>query len=360
MPRRLRPVDEVVDELIVVAGRHGNDLVRRNELEERALQLLDPGARRGGDAEHAHDPLVLDLERRRLRAQVDLVQHDHLRPRVETGAVRSELRVDRAPAVLRVGLGRVDHVQQQPRALEMREELMAEPDALARALDQPGHVGDDELPAVGRLDGAEHGRERRERILRDLRLRVREARDERRLARVRQADERGVGEQLQAQLDRTLLPEPADLCEPRRLPCRPREALVAATAAPALRDDDTRAGMREVGDQPFFLVEHLGADRNVQDCVLAVGTVREPSAAGSAFPGAQPLIRADAREVATRSVGHEHDVAALAAVTAVRAALRDELLAPEMDRAVAAATRDDRQLGAIVKHDARVSGTPGA
>ena len=83
---------------------------------------------------------------------------------------------------------------------------MPEADALARALDQPRHVGDDELTAVRRLDGSEHRRERRERIVGDLRPRIREARDERRLAGVRQPDERGVGEQLEPQLDRPLLP----------------------------------------------------------------------------------------------------------------------------------------------------------
>ena len=46
-----------------------------------------------------------------------------------------------------VALGRVDHVQEQPRALEVGEELVAEPDALARALDQAGDVGDGELRA---------------------------------------------------------------------------------------------------------------------------------------------------------------------------------------------------------------------
>ena len=97
---------------------------------------------------------------------------------------------------------------------------MAEPDALARALDQPGHVGDDELAAVRRLDRAEHRLERRERILGDLRPRVRDPREQRRLAGVRQADERRVGEQLQAQLDVALLAGQADLGEARRLPGR--------------------------------------------------------------------------------------------------------------------------------------------
>ena len=58
----------------------------------------------------------------------------------------------------------------------MREELVPEADALARALDQPRHVGDDKLPPVGRLDRAEHGLQGRERVVGDLRARVREAR----------------------------------------------------------------------------------------------------------------------------------------------------------------------------------------
>ena len=107
----------------------------------------------------------------------------------------------------------VDDVHEHPRALEMREELVAEPDALARALDQPGHVGDDELPPVGGLDRPEHRRERRERILGDLRPRVRDPRQERRLAGVREPDERGVGEELEAKLDLPFLARPG---RPRR------------------------------------------------------------------------------------------------------------------------------------------------
>ena len=47
-------------------------------------------------------------------------------------------------------------MQQAARPLEMGEELVPEPDALARAFDQAGDVGDDELAAVGRLDRPEH------------------------------------------------------------------------------------------------------------------------------------------------------------------------------------------------------------
>ena len=68
---------------------------------------------------------------------------------VEPGAVGGELRVDRPPPLVGVAGGGVDHVEQQAGPLEMREELVAEADALARTLDQPGHVGDDELAPVG-------------------------------------------------------------------------------------------------------------------------------------------------------------------------------------------------------------------
>ena len=132
--RRLRAVLEELRQLGRVLGarlRRG-----RAEPEERELELVDPRAGRAGDREDADDPLVLDREAGRLGQQVDLVQHDRLRPLVEAGAVERELAVDRAEALLDVLLGRVDHVQEQPRALEVGEELVPEADPLARALDQ--------------------------------------------------------------------------------------------------------------------------------------------------------------------------------------------------------------------------------
>ena len=47
-------------------------------------------------------------------------------------------------------------MDEQPAALDVREELVPEPGAGARALDQPGDVRDHELPVVT-LQGAQHG-----------------------------------------------------------------------------------------------------------------------------------------------------------------------------------------------------------
>ena len=71
-----------------------------------------------------------------MREQVDLVQHDHLPEPVEARTVLGELMVDLAELLVRLAGRRVDHMDEQPGPLEVREELMAETDALARALDQ--------------------------------------------------------------------------------------------------------------------------------------------------------------------------------------------------------------------------------
>ena len=91
-------------------------------------------------------------------------------------------------------------MHQQPRALDVREEVVAEPGAVGGALDQARDVGEHELAVVG-VDRAEHGLQRRERVRGDLRLRAGQAREQRGLAGVRQPDEPDVGEQLQLQLD---------------------------------------------------------------------------------------------------------------------------------------------------------------
>ncbi len=182
---------------------------------------------------HLDDPLVDDTERRRLGREVGLVQHDDLRPLVEAGSVGGELVVDHGEALVGVALRSVDHVHEHARALEVREELVAEADALARPLDQPRHVGDGELPAVGPVDRAEHRAQRRERVVGDLRRRVRDPPQQRRLARVRQAGERRVGHQLEMQLELELAAGEAGLGEARRLARRRREAGVAAPAATA-------------------------------------------------------------------------------------------------------------------------------
>ena len=123
-------------------------------------------------------------------------------------------------------------MHEETRALEVSEELMAEAGAVGRALDEPGDVGDGQLALLRPVHHAEHGLERRERVVRDLRLRVRDPPEERRLAGVREAGERRVDDELEPELELELVSGEAGLREARRLPSRCREAGVSAAALP--------------------------------------------------------------------------------------------------------------------------------
>ena len=166
-----RPVLEELRELLVGGGHRALGWA---ELEEQPLQLVDPGAGGGRGRDDADDPAVLDLEARRRLEQVDLVQDDELGALVETGAVRRELAIDRPEALLEIVRRGVDDVHEEPRTLEMREELVTEAGSLGGAFDEAGDIRDGELPRLRAVDGAEHRLDRRERVRGHLRLRVRD------------------------------------------------------------------------------------------------------------------------------------------------------------------------------------------
>ena len=103
-------------------------------------------ARHDGIGERLHERLALGLV-----DQIELVQHDDLRPLGEAAAVLCELAVDRGVALAAVrervaGLGiDRDHVHERVGALEVGEERVPETDAVGRALEQPRHVGHGQL-----------------------------------------------------------------------------------------------------------------------------------------------------------------------------------------------------------------------
>jgi hypothetical protein len=106
--------------------------------------------------------------------------------------------------------------------------------------------------------------------------------------------------------------------------------------------------VREVGDE-VTLIEHLRADGNAHLDRLAVRAVLARTAAVAALARLDHLPALQIREVAQRGVGDEDNVASPATVTAVRPALRDELLAAKRQTSVAAAAGLDVKLGAVGK-----------
>ena len=347
---RTRPVLEKRRELLDDGIRLGH-LVRA-EREEQRLELVDPGSRRARDAMDGDDALVLHGERRRLGVEIRLVENDELRTLAEAGAVGRELAVDHAPTLVSITLGCIDHVEQETRALEVGEKLVPEADPFARPLDQSRHIGDGQLPAVAAVDRPEHRRQRRERIVRDLRLRVRDPAQERRLAGIRQPGAGSVGHQLEMEL------------ELERLSRHARSRRTAASAGSASRSSSSLDLPRPRVRARFEPRPHADLPRRVPSsafviCVPTgtVSTTSAPSAPCFRVPLPLPprlasktdLARKDERS--RRSVSATMiDVAAAAAVATVRPALGHELLAAEAEPAVTATAGLDANPCAIVEH----------
>src|SRR5436190_36843 len=128
----------------------------------------------------------------------------------------------------------------------MPQKLDTETGARVRPLDQARNIGDYECLVILDLHDPEIRLQRCKRVVGDLRLRRRNARDQRRLAGVRKADETDVGKQLQLQAQPALFAGTARLMLGRSLMRRRGEAGVAATAASAARRDEALAGFREI------------------------------------------------------------------------------------------------------------------
>src|SRR6476659_5698961 len=243
--------------------------------------------------------------------------------------------------------GAVDEMQQHAAALDVSEETVAEAGAFVGALDQAWDVGQHEFPAIA-LDHTELRIERGERIVGDLRLGRAHRGKECRLAGVRQSDEAGVGDELEAEPDPALLARLSGIGVPRRTVGRRLEMRVAETAVAALGQHDTLADLGKVGDHRFLvLVENLRSDRHLEHDVFAAGAVAVLAHAAYAGAGFE-VLRVAVVDQGVEPVNRlDHDVTAPAAIAAARAAVLDELLAPERDAAVAAVAGANKDLGFV-------------
>ena len=229
----------------------------------------------------------------------------------------------------------------------MAEEAVAEAGALMGALDQAGNVGEHELGLVA-AHHAELGMQGGEGIVGDLRPRRRGRRQQGRFAGIGQTHQPGIGDQLQPQPQPAFLARTAGIGAARRAVGRGLELRIAAAADAALRQQDALARPGEVGDHGFLvLVQHLRAHRQLDDQVLAAGAAAVLAHAVMAAFGLEMLLVAeiDQRVQIVHRLGI--DIAAAAAMAAVRAAELDELLAPEADRAGAAIAAADIDLGLV-------------
>src|SRR5690606_30624875 len=129
-------------------------------------------------------------------------------------------------------------------------------------------------------------------------------------------------------------------------------------AIAALREQHPVADARQVGDDGLLvLVKDFGAGGVAQHLVLSAAAGALLAHGMLAALGPKLQLVADVVEGVEPVDGLRPDIAASAAIAAIRAAELDELLAPEADTAGAAAARADIDLGEIQELHVRASQT---
>ena len=222
---------------------------------------------------------------------------------------------------------------------------------------RPGMSATTNSRGVVEADDAEVRLERRERVVGDLRLGRRDDADQRALADVGEADEGDVGHQLHLQLQPALLAVLALLGEVRGPAPVVEELGVAPPAAPAGGGQPAVAVVQQLG-------EHLAGVQVGDDGALGHGDLQRLAAlavevlalAVDAVAGAAVGVVAERQQRGHVVVGDEPDVAALAAVAAVRSAEGDRTLPAERHAARAAVAAAHVELALVDElghHDQR-------
>ena len=231
---RLRVVAVDADLLRLVRQRRRR---RGERLVERAAQLLETGAVVRRDADRAvaagaqlaanGRPALGDL------GQVELGEDQQDRSLDELRVVQAQLLGDRVPLLQRIVGGPVDDPDQGAGALDVAQEVVSEPLAGVRALDEAGHVGQHRAALVVEGDHAQVGGDGRERVVADLGVGGGERRQQGALPGIRGAHQADVGDRLQLQLHPQLLAGRALLVVRGGAMGGGREVDVAASAASA-------------------------------------------------------------------------------------------------------------------------------
>src|SRR6185437_2531018 len=278
---------------------------------------------------------------------IDLVERHDLRLVGQAMTIGFEFATDRLVAFRDLGLGAVDQMQDHVAAFGMAQKLVAQAYAFMRPLYQSGKIRDHEIGFVD-ANHAELWCKRGERIIGDLRFGARYARQERRFAGIGKADQSGIGDELETKDDGLFFAGLAGIGVTRSLIGGAFEMRVAEAAIAALEQQQPITFIGEIGDESFAVFfQNLRADGHAHDRVIAARTRHLLAHAGQAVLGADVLLVAivDQRVEVFDRFGP--DIAALAAIAAVRSAIFDELLAPERDAAVTAVAGLDIDLGLV-------------
>ena len=209
-----------------------------------------PGQRANGEIFVAgrFDFLLERFDLGRIR-QINLIGRDNLLLFRQLRAVNGQLLIDDAEIFQRIApfaSRRVQHMNQDARALHMAQKFVAEPDAAARPLDESRNVRHDETALIRKLHDAQMRLERREMIRRHFRPRARHFPDETRFPDARKPQKPHIGQDFQLQAHFFFLARLPFFRIRRRPYCGRRKMLIAPSAMAAAHEERLLPFVREI------------------------------------------------------------------------------------------------------------------
>jgi hypothetical protein len=236
-------------------------------------------------------------------------------------------------------------VQQHPRPLDVAQELVPQPDAAMRTLDQARDVCQHESEVIA-LSHAKVWLQRGEWVVADFRGGRRQRRQQAGLPDVRVPDQADVSDCLELQHQPARLARLTLLGHRWRLVRGRHEVNVAQPATTAPRHHHLVVCPAQVGQQLAVRRDH-GPERHQDADVLAGLAVLLRAGAVAAPPGLEMAAVAELEQRAHARGRLEVDTATATAVAAVRPASGHKLLSPEAAGTVAAVTRLRKDRGGV-------------
>jgi hypothetical protein len=228
---------------------------------------------------------------------------------------------------------------------------VSQADAGMSAFDQAGQVGQDKCPFSADAHFAQIRVLGGERVIRNFRMRLGQPAEQCGFAGVGQADQPGIGNDFQFEDQPAFFAGRAGLGFAWRLIDGGGKGLVSPAATASVSDRDLLARLGQIAqDMAPVAVEDEGSGRDGYKEITATLAVTIGAAAGPARLGPPMLAMHDLGQAVGAGHGLDGDVAAVAAVAAVRPAARHVLLAPEAATPTAAVAALHIDNHAIDKH----------
>ena len=205
----------------------------------------------------------------------------------------------------------------------MAQEIVTESHTFRSTLDEPREIGHHKAFTVIKIDHAEMRPQGCEVVVCNFGFRIADAAKQGGFTDIRKSDQSHIGYDLQFQAHKHTLAGLTGLCIVRRLHSRCGEVHIADASAAAAQYDQSPVFTGHIGDYlSAFIVANHSSLGNANHEILSVGTVAALFAAGlTVFRDILPDVT-EIRQGIQTVIDFKNDIAASAAVTAVRTAGR--------------------------------------